>query len=230
MNRGKIMFASALFLSILAGLVFTQNAETHNIEVRQEVATAHLTVAKRSTLAIKYRVNNDTKVNIEGTALAPELKGVADVKFKDGRARIKLLMSELPHPQRLGAFYTTYVLWAVAPEGQAENLASLPVKDDIQTYATTSFQTFGLIVTAEPHSAVTLPSPVIVGENVLRHGTKGGIESSRIEYRGDPGDLYVISTSGRSVDADFHTPLLILGARRSVEIAQRAGAHRFAEA
>lgn len=225
MNQGKLVLASTLFLSLLAGLVFTQS-----IEVKQEVMTAHLTVAKRSTLAIKYRVDNDTKVNMEGTSLAPDLKGVADVKFKDGRTRIKLLMDELPHPQRLGAFYTTYVLWAVAPEGQAENLVSLPVREDIRLDATTSFQTFGMIITAEPHSAVTLPSPVIVAENVLRGGTKGGIESSKIDYRGDPGDLYVINTSGRPIDADYNTPLLVLGARRAVEIAQRAGARRFAEA
>ena len=160
---------------MLAGLIFAQG-----IEVRREITTAHVAIAKRSTLAIKYRVDNDTKVNMEGTSLAPELKGVADVKNKDGRTRIKMMLSELPHPQRLGAFYTTYILWAIAPEGQAENLVSLPVKEDVRIDATTSFQTFGLIITAEPHGAVTLPSPVIVAENVLRKGTKGGIEASRI--------------------------------------------------
>jgi outer membrane protein OmpA-like peptidoglycan-associated protein len=225
MNTGKIMIASVAILLMLTGHIFAQT-----VQIARDPSTSQLTIAKRSTIAIRYREDNDTKVDMVGTSLAPKLKGEAEVKSKDGRTHIQLRMNELAHPQRLGALYTTYILWAVAPEGQAENLVSLPVKDDIRLDATTSFQTFGLIITAEPHAAVKLPSPVIVAENALRKGTKGELESSQIDYRGDPGDLYVISTSGRPIGADFKTPLLVLGARRAVEIAQRAGAERFAEA
>ncbi|MEO6725956.1 MAG: hypothetical protein ABIP14_11740, partial [Blastocatellia bacterium] len=49
----------------------------------------------------------------------------------------------------LGGFYTTYVLWAVAPEGQAENLMELPIQNNFKIESTTKFQTFGLIITAE---------------------------------------------------------------------------------
>jgi outer membrane protein OmpA-like peptidoglycan-associated protein len=225
MNIGRYMIAGVLILLMQAGHIFAQN-----IEITRDPSTSQLTTSKRSTLAIRYREDNDTKVDMVGTSLAPKLKGEAEVKSKDGRTHIQLRMNELDHPQRLGALYTAYILWAVAPEGQAENLVSLPVKDDFRIDATTSFQTFGLIITAEPHAAVKLPSPVIVAENALRKGTKGDIESSQIEYQGDPGDLYVISTSSRPIGADFKTPLLVLGARRAVGIAQRAGADRFAEA
>jgi outer membrane protein OmpA-like peptidoglycan-associated protein len=225
-NIGKYIIIASILVSLtLAGHIVAQK-----IQVTRDPSNSQLTFAKRSTLAIRYRVDNDTKVDMVGSSLAPKLKGEAEVKYKDGRSHIQLRMNEFAHPQRLGAFYTTYILWAVAPEGQAENLVSLPVKDDIRIDATTSFQTFGLIITAEPHAAVKLPSPVIVAENALRKGTKGEIESSQIEYRGDPGDLYVISTSKKPIGADFKTPLLVLGARRAVEIANRAGAERFAEA
>lgn len=225
MNSGKFMIAGSLVLMMLVGLILAQG-----IEVAQETTATQLMIAKRSTLAIKYRVDNDTRINMAGTSLAPQLKGEAEVRYRDGRSRIKMSLNELTHPQRLGAFYTTYILWAIAPEGQAEKLVALPIKgDDIRVDATTSFQTFGMIITAEPHEAVELPSPVIVAENSLRKGTKGGIESSQIEYRGDPGDLYAISTSSTPVGADFNTPLLILGARRAVDIARRADASRFAE-
>jgi outer membrane protein OmpA-like peptidoglycan-associated protein len=219
------MIAGVLISLMLAGHILAQTTQ-----ITRDPTTSELSIAKRSTLAIRYREDDDTKVDMVGTSLAPKLKGEAEVKSEDGRTHIRLKMNELDHPQRLGALYTTYILWAVAPEGQAENLVSLPVKDDIRIDATTSFQTFGLIVTAEPHSAVKLPSPIIVAENALRKGTKGEIESSRIEYRGAPGDLYVISTSSKPIGADFKTPLLVLGARRAVEIAQLAGAQRFAEA
>jgi outer membrane protein OmpA-like peptidoglycan-associated protein len=185
-------------------------------------------IAKRHTLAVRYKENDDTSVNITGTALNPQAMGKAEIKRNKGRTRIKLKMENLGHPQSLGAYYTTYILWAIAPEGQADNLAELPIKNEFEVEVTTSFQTFGLIITGEPHSAVKLPSPVIVAENTLRKGTEGGIEASRIEYRGDPGTFYVVSETP-ALTADYNTPLLILGARRSVQIARRAGAHRFAE-
>jgi outer membrane protein OmpA-like peptidoglycan-associated protein len=208
----------------------TAAALSQTVEVRRIPTDAPVVLAKRHTLAIRYKDNDDTAVNITGTALNPHVMGKAEVKRKDGRTRVKLKVQDLGHPQALGPYYTTYVLWAIAPEGQADNLAELPIRNDFEVDVTTAFQTFGLIITAEPHSAVKLPSPVIVAENTLRRGTEGGIEASRIEYRGDPGDLYVVSTQNvPALNVDYSTPLLILGARRSVEIAQRAGARRFAD-
>lgn len=225
MKLEKLMMASVLFLLMPAGFIFAQTTQ-----VKHGTTTSSVMIAKRSTLAIKYRVDNDTKIDMVGTTLAPRIKGEAEVNNKDGRTRIELTLTNLRHPQSLGALYTTYILWAVAPEGQAENLGSLSNKGTLRIDATTSFQTFGLIITAEPHEAVKLPSPVIVAENALRKGTKGGIESSQIEYRGDTGDLYAVSTSRTPIGADYNTPLLVLGARRAVEIAQRSGAQRLAEA
>jgi outer membrane protein OmpA-like peptidoglycan-associated protein len=211
-------------------LVLTGIALPQEIEVRRIQTAGPVIVAKRHTLAIRYKDNDDTSVNIVGTALNPQAMGKAEVKRKDGRTRLKLKMQNLGHPQSLGAYYTTYTLWAIAPEGQADNLAELPIRSDFEVDVTTSFQTFGLIITAEPHSAVKLPSPIIVAENTLRKGTEGGIEASRIEYSGDSGTLYVVSTQNSpALTADYSTPLMILGARRAVEIAHRAGAARFAE-
>src|SRR6185295_17568302 len=167
---------------------------------------------------------------MSGTAIAPRVMGKADVEFKQGRTNVRLEMESFANPQSFGGFYTTYILWAVAPEGQAENLMELPIQDNFKIESTTKFQTFGLMITAEPHSGVTLPSPVIVAENTLRQGTEGEISTSKIEYSGDPGMFYVVSSpDSPALNADYQTPLLILGARRAVEIAQRAGAQRFAE-
>src|SRR6185503_15281407 len=143
--------------------------------------------------------------------------------------RIKLEMENLGNPQAIGPYYTTFVLWAIAPEGQADNLAELPIRDKIDLVVTTNFQTFGLIVTAEPNSAVKLPSPSIVAENTLRRGTECGVQTSSIDYTGDPGTFYAGSTTEAALTADYNTPLLILGARRAVEIARHAGARRYAE-
>lgn len=221
--RRFTILAVTLVALALAGVSFAQT-----VEVRRLDPEAQVVMVKRHTLAIRYKDSDDTSVNVIGTALNPQAIGKAEVKRKDGRTRVKLKIRDLGHPQALGAYYTTYILWAIAPEGQADNLAELPIKNEFEV--TTAFQTFGLIITAEPHSAVKLPSPVIVAENTLRHGTEGGIEASRIDYSGDPGTLYVVSSQDTpALSADYNTPLMILGARRSVQIARRAGAHRYAE-
>ena len=225
MKLQRFVIASALLSFALAGSSLAQV-----VEVREVVPTAQVTVAKRATLAIRYKDEDGTSVNMVGTNVNPQAMGKAEVKRKEGRTRIRLEMENVGNPQALGAYYTTYILWAIAPEGQADNLAELPVKNKFEIEVTTSFQTFGLIVTAEPHSAVKLPSPVIIAENALRKGTEGAIQASRIDYSGDSGTLYVVATQDApSLNADYNTPLLILGARRSVQIARRAGARRFAE-
>ncbi|MEW6127576.1 MAG: OmpA family protein [Acidobacteriota bacterium] len=196
-------------------------------QIRVETRTTEVVIAQRATLAIKYPEGDGTSVDLIGSPVQPRVRGKAEIKRKEGRTRIKLDLDRLDNPQTLGAYYTTYVLWAVAPEGQADNLGELYVdgnKSEIEV--TTSYQNFALIVTAEPHGQVKLPSPVIVAENVLRENTKGTISSSQIEYRGDSG-IYYVAKDG-SLSPDYATPLIILGARRSVEIARRADAGEFA--
>ena len=225
MNIRRFTIASALLLVMLAGNSLAQTVEVTEINPRAQVVAA-----KRQTLAIRYKDDDGTSVNMVGTTLNPQAMGKAEVKRKEGRTRVRLEMDNIGNPQALGAYYTTYILWAVAPEGQADNLAELPVKNKFDVEVTTNFQTFGLIITAEPHSYVKLPSPVIVAENALRKGTEGTIQASRIEYSGDPGSLYIVSSpNSPSLNADYTTPLIILGARRSVEIARRAGAQQYAD-
>ena len=178
----------------------------------------------RYTVAVNYPQGKETSIDMRGTSIAPSVIGKAEIKRTEGRTRIKLKMENLLNPQSLGSFYTTYVLWAIAPEGQADNLAEFPFKGNDYIDVTTSFQTFSLVVTAEPYSAVKLPSLAVVAENFLREGTKGGIQSSRIQYRGESGTLY----ANESIPPDYNTPLPVLGARCSVEIAKREGAERYA--
>lgn len=228
MNQRIFGVASAVLLLGLLIFMVANSTPAQTVEVRQISPEGQVLIAKRHTLAVKYKDNDDTSVNINGTGLNPQAFGKAEIKRKDGRTRVKLKMQNLGHPQALGAYYTTYILWAIAPEGQADNLAELPIRNEFEVDVTTSFQTFGLIITGEPHSAVKLPSPVIVAENTLRKGTEGGIEASSIEYSGDAGILYVV-TDTPALAADYSTPLLVLGARRAVQIARHAGAHRYAE-
>jgi hypothetical protein len=103
MNITRFLSAGALLLIGLVGIEFTQQPD-----------------ANHQIMAVKYNENKQTTVTMSGTAITPRVTGKAEVEYKQGRARIRLEMEALAHPQSLGVYYTTYVLWAVAPEGQAE--------------------------------------------------------------------------------------------------------------
>ena len=155
--------------------------------------------AKRGTVAISYPENDGTSIDMVGTAVSPRVTGKADVKRSAGRTRVRLEITNLDNPLSLGANYTTYVFWAIAPEGQADNLGELPVTENRREIEfTTPYKTFGLIVTAEPHALVKLPGPAVVAENILRKNTKGGITASQIEYRGDSDRLHFGRSRGAS--------------------------------
>lgn len=186
--------------------------------------TALAAGARRTTLAITYGEGTSTRVDMMGSATKPGTVGEAQIQRKQGRTNVRLHMEALPHPQALGSFYTTYLVWAVAPEGQAESLAELPHGKAFEVALTTSFPTFGLIVTAEPHSAVRLPSPLVVAENAAREDTVGLLRTGRIEYGGAVGALYASSDAEDAGSRDYATPLVVLGARHAVAIAKEAGA------
>lgn len=212
--------------SIIAGVLLALVAWSAPLATtRASAEPAGATGARRTTLAITYGEGISTSVDMMGSPSQPGVLGRADVKRKDGRTRVRLHMEPLPHPQSLGSFYSTYLLWAVAPEGQAASLAELPHAKAFDIDVTTSFQTFGLIVTAEPHSAVGLPSPLIIAENTLRRDTVGRFQTGKLEYGGAGGVLYEAAGKGRR---DYATPLLVLGARRAVDLAKDAGAADYA--
>ncbi len=223
MKFQRLTILSAL-LMVIGALALAQSAP--------DATVGQWSLVNRHTLAIQYPEGEDSTVDMTGTGLHSNVTGRAEAKRSGGRTRIKLRINNAPNPQGLGAFYTTYVIWAIAPEGQADNLGELPDTkfDKREIQVTTPHQTFGLIVTAEPHAMVRYPSPMLIAENTLRKSTDGKFTASKIEYRGDAGTFYTVSRAHNTrLEPDYNTPLDVLGARRSVEIARWYGAGRFAQ-
>jgi outer membrane protein OmpA-like peptidoglycan-associated protein len=217
MRRAGLMIACAILNLTLTAVAFAQSGDEKD-----------LPYVKRATLAVRYTEGKKTSVNLTGTSLAPRVLGKVDVEYKRNDARIKIKVENLDSPQVLGPFYTTYVVWAVTPEGQTENLMELPSGYAAEVQTQSSAQTFGVIITAEPHNAVKMPSQKVVAETTLPKSTTSyGVQTTQAEYRVDKGNFY--DTREDSVlKADYTTPRLVLGARRSLDIARRAGAKEFA--
>jgi outer membrane protein OmpA-like peptidoglycan-associated protein len=173
-----------------------------------------------------------TEIGFQGSPIEPMATGSAKVNGKVGRIQINAEFSKLDPATRFGAEYLTYVLWAITPEGKANNLGEILLNGDTtKITVTTSLQTFGLIVTAEPYFAVSEPSNVVVLQNVVTPETIGTIEQAPVNYQllGAGAYSYDASTvAAPSTHMNSKTPLELFEAENAVQIAINAGAQQYA--
>ncbi len=193
-------------------------------------------VVSRSVAAVSYRNRSGwTKIDFQGTVLAPQAKGSAEVNSRLGHMEIKVDVKGLNAANSYGPLFLTYVLWAITPDGHADNLGEVVVNPDgnFKADVTTELQAFGLIVTAEPYFAVGQPSDAVVMENVVRTDTMGKIEVINANYELLPRGQYeyhVPETKLKPVDLNSNkkSPLALYEAINAVQIAQYAKADQFA--
>jgi outer membrane protein OmpA-like peptidoglycan-associated protein len=210
----SLMLAMILSL-ILASLVFAQSD------------------TMRSTTAITYPLDQTIDVPFHGTTRLPRLKGTAKVRRQGRRGtRVELNIDNLPRAYELGSVYTTFVLWAISPDGHVDNLGEIKRSGsgliDSKIDVTTPLQTFALIVTAEPHFLVHSPSRMVVMENLAPARIRDAqLETSRIQYIGNTSDYFRDSRVPQIAESDFRDiPVALLGARQAVNLARYAGAER----
>jgi outer membrane protein OmpA-like peptidoglycan-associated protein len=188
---------------------------------------------RRETIAVTYPLEQTISLKFRGTTRLPRLTGEAKVRRSGRRnTRVELSIENLPRAYELGSVYTTYVLWAISPEGQADNLGELKRSGsmfrDTKIDVTTPLQTFALIVTAEPHYLVRSPSRMVVLEN-LPPTNPGSAEvaSVPVRYIGNNSDYFRDPRVPDLADREFtRTPTSLLGARQAVQMARYAGAER----
>ena len=198
-----------------------------------------VTVVSRTLQAVNYaHRSGPTLIDMNGTVLLPHSKGVAMVESKRGRVTIDAKIDHLEAPTKYGAAYLTYVLWAITPEGRPKNLGEVLVDGSNKAHieVTTDLQAFGLIITAEPYYSVTMPSDVVVLENVVRPDTIGNRELVTARYGLMPRGSYVLNVQtgqrvpeGKKVSYDeYEATLELYQAENAIQIARSVGADRFA--
>ncbi len=197
----------------------------------QPMPIFRVTVVSRTISAINYHHRSGTtNIDFRGTELMPMAKGEARVDSQMGATKVDVHVNHLTPANQFGPEYLTYVLWAITPEGRAQNLGELALSGDHSSLmATSSLQVFGLIVTAEPYFAVTQPSDVVVMENFVRNDTTGTIEHVEAKYELLQRGQYVLNRAAyQPVKINPKGPLQLAEAENAVEIARLAGADRYA--
>ncbi|PWT95182.1 MAG: hypothetical protein C5B55_01645 [Blastocatellia bacterium] len=207
------LFVTAVGVLLLATFVFAQSD------------------TERQTVAITYPLDETVTVKFRGTTLLPRLKGEAKVR-RAGRkgTSVQFGVEDLPRASELGGIYTTYVLWAISPDGHVDNLGELKRSGssfvNSKLEVTTPLQTFALILTAEPHFLMKVPSRMVVLENLPPQRLHGAqIETADVRYIGNSSDYFRNTRVPEIADRDYReTPVSLLGARQSLALAKYAGA------
>ncbi|HWN98157.1 MAG TPA: OmpA family protein [Blastocatellia bacterium] len=185
---------------------------------------------RRRTIAITY-YKDPIEIPFAGTTLRPTAKAEATVERwrKRNESEIDIKIENMIPAYNYGADYTTYVLWAITPAGQVDNLGEFRLSgSSARLKAATPHQTFAMIITAEPHFLVKLPSSQVILENVAPNTDKVSIQSSNIYFTGDSGQYYKDTTLPQIVGRDYNKiPMELLQARRAIQIARLADGERY---
>lgn len=186
---------------------------------------------RRQAVAITYPLDQSVTVKFRGTTRLPRLTGEAKVRRAGRRGtRVEIGIKNLPRATELGGIYTTYVLWAISPEGRVDPLGEIKRSGsnfvDSKLDVTTPLQTFALMVTAEPHFLVRTPSRMVVLENLppQRPG-EADVTTVNVRYLGNTSDYFKDPGVPEVADKDYRkTPVSLLGARQAINLARYGGA------
>jgi len=218
---------TVLLIALLAADTFARQSDGQRI-----VPLFRVTVVGRTTPAINYRPGSrTTEVDLVGTALMPQARGVVEVSGNKGAFEIDARVETMQPATQFGTEYLTYVIWAITPEGRAQNLGELQIDDGKARIETaTQLQAFAMIVTAEPYFAVTQPSDVVVMENAVREGTEGGVQTVQARYELLKRGSYLMDRGAHFERQPLESgaPLDLAQARNAVALARLAGAEHYA--
>jgi len=231
--RGTIrwMLLCGLFSCAWIGFSATSAAqEDHSAPSAQELPQS--AVITKSASAVGYEVGaGSTKVDLKGTELMPDARGLAkvEIKSKAGRTSVDAEVKGLKPPSTLGSEFLTYVLWVVTPEGRTGNMGEILLNKngDGKLSATTPAQTFSVVVTAESYFAVRVPSEMVILQSEPRKDTKGKIFPVK-EYKLLKREQYEKMGNPLALTPDPNVPIEMYEARNAVEIAKSSGADKYA--
>jgi outer membrane protein OmpA-like peptidoglycan-associated protein len=225
---------AALTLAIAISSTLCPSRTIGNSAPQNASALNSATVA-RTTKAVNYRrASGATKMNFQGTELMHGGTGEAKVENRNSRMEIDAKIAGLEDSTKFGLEYLTYVFWAVSPQGRAENLGEVVMKNgSAHVKAVTDMQTFGMIVTAEPYFGVTQPGNVVVLEAMPAVEGAGRVENVDATFELIGRGVYSSSNTrieGAIFGIDPHTPRELFEARNAVRIARNADANKYAGA
>jgi hypothetical protein len=220
------MYRPGQLISLILALAAVSGANAQ-APVEQAASLKIVEIGQPDGQILSYRhLAGSTEVHMRGTRLAPDARIALKIGSRPGFVELDINrggITGLKGAPGLGKDFLTYVLWAVSVDGKASNLGEITFEGGrpVPVNVTTPYQTFWLMVTAEPHYAVVAPSTQVVLYSI-RQNASGADAPLPIK-----GDLFFFTyypaydaAPGSVIDG---TPNPLLQARKAVELASKSG-------
>ena len=176
---------------------------------------------------VEFLPDKTIKVPMTAQKIAPQASIEAEVLFKHGQSRVKIMYSDMKPAILFGGDVTSYVAWAITYDGHAANLGELQARKSTGTETFyVGLKGFALVVTAEPYYMVARPSELVMFVG-------GGPKKDKSRSRS-----YTFSALAKApkhamdsiadLEWDSKTDLRLLQARKAYELAQRLNAGTYA--
>jgi outer membrane protein OmpA-like peptidoglycan-associated protein len=176
---------------------------------------------------VTFPERNQIEIDFVRDQRAPEATMNAEVQYREGQAEMKVRFREMKPAILFAGDVTCYVLWAVTRDGTAENLGELWVRDASETVEySTGLKSFAMMVTAEPHPLVTLPSDLVMFRSLAAKTKKA--TSASFTFSGFGPAPRIEYPSVAKVIWDRTEPLDLRQAEKAYELAVDAGAEAYA--
>jgi uncharacterized small protein (DUF1192 family) len=215
--------AAAALLAVFLTVPFVMAERRLSPERATQLRVIELNAPDGQILSYRHLAGS-TEVHLRGTALAPEAHAKLKIGSRPGFVELDINRGEiigLKPAFRLGKDFLTYVLWAVSVDGKASNLGEITFEGDnpISVNVTTPYQTFWLMVTAEPNYAVVDPSSLIVLYSVKQTAAN----DRALPISSDMFFFTHYSAYESTPAAASSVPNQLLQARKAVELASKSG-------
>jgi hypothetical protein len=219
----RIPFYVLLLILAAAVTLAAQRRGTPNRP--SQLRTVEIKEPNGQILSYRYLAAS-TDVTMRGTKLAPQAHIRLKVGSRPGFVELDINRGQitgLKPASQFGLDFLTYVLWAVSVDGKAANLGEITFVDDkpVSINVTTPYQTFWLMLTAEPSYAVVDPSPLVV-----LYSTNESPDKPEKTAQTIPGGLFFFTHYGdydRKPTSEDRAPNPLLQARKAVELASKSG-------
>ena len=176
---------------------------------------------------VQFPERSSIDLQLAATIRVAPATGEASVKFKEGQARIEIDYKKLPPAILFGGDVTSYVVWAVARDGHAENLGELIVRDSSGSGEyRTGQKEFALMVTAEPYYLVLQPSDIVCFVSLAP--PRGKAPSASITFSGfGPATAFGNAQIG-AMQYTGAQPVDLIQAQHVLDQAKQMGAEKYA--
>ena len=138
------------------------------------LAASCMAAAEVHLAVVQFPERSSVDLDMVATTRVAPAKAEASVKFKDGQAQVEVDSKNLPPAVVFGGNVTSFVAWAVARDGNAENLGELIVRDPKGSAEyRTGQKEFGLLITAESSlqwTYIRSPTPASRRTSTGRYG------------------------------------------------------------